>query len=133
MSSASSRASCARTPTPGAARVRYEDSDALWGLARGLKIRLQTYRRGTDQAFDYYCGLYRFVPRGDAGDHGELRTVVRAAQRRLPWRGEDGTFVVLAHEERREINRLCDERQRRFDSVRISSLAPEPDFWCHRA
>ena len=44
-----------------------------------MKIRLQTCRRGTDQAFfDYYCGLYRFVPRDDAGDHGELRVVVRA-------------------------------------------------------
>ena len=56
------------------ARALYEDGDAIWGLARDLKIGLETYRRGTDEAFfAYQTSLLPLVPGGDAGDHSAMR------------------------------------------------------------
>ena len=72
------------------ARARYEDCDAIWGLARGLKICLATYRRGTNEAFFVYQrSLLPLAPRGDAGDHSAMRcSVIPAAISRFPWKGE---------------------------------------------
>ena len=68
------------------ARVRYEDSDAIWGLAQGLKICLETYRRGADEAFfNYQTSLLPLVPRDDVGDPSALRRdVIPAAIPRFP-------------------------------------------------
>ncbi len=57
-------------------------------LCNGLKIELEIYRRGEDQAlFDFYFGLYKYV---DEKDPAIVREWVQKAREQYPYRsGED--------------------------------------------
>ena len=65
--------------------------------------------------------------------------VIPTAISRFPWKGEPGTIMTMSHKLWREVNAICDERlcQQQCGKtpnlwVRVSSLAPEPDFWYYR-
>ena len=85
-----------------------EDSALMHELCGGVRIRLETYMRGTDQAlYDHYYGFY------DRGEE-ELPAMIRESVERYPARGRgaptrSSICLVLQHVQRLEINRLVNE------------------------
>ena len=76
------------------------DSQFLHELAGGVRVKLTTYRRGTDQQlFDRYYSLYDFV------DKPGIKAKVAQATRWYPYTGEAiDTYFVIKHETRIAIN-----------------------------
>lgn len=126
------------------ARLRYEDSQDLWSLSQGLRVRLSHYRRGVNLGFfRYYCGLYQDIPEDDrARDHTQrarLAAHLRHALTLMPWDGDyRALHVVMSNSTRKHINRLCNELHRREQrrTVLVESRDAgrpdgEPSFHCY--
>jgi hypothetical protein len=103
-----------------------EESALLHELCGGVKIRLETYRRGTDQAlFDFYHGFYD-RPSED------LEDIVQESIERYPARNRgapthSSICLVLRHVQRLELNRLVNNAVKPASAVHCALPLPE-DF-----
>jgi len=85
------------------------ESRLIWELCGGLRVKLTTYRRGTDpELFDFYTGLYDIADEM-AGSITYNRTILQGALR-YPTSQDCDCYFVVRHIHRILINRYMNHK-----------------------